>query len=101
MPHLFERVIVRRILQRMEADGELDAKQRAAVRKVLGRPRMMGALHYRLDELMHQELKPDQITKLTGQQAQAGAFQQLLEWLWEHREEILAFVKQIVALFSR
>jgi hypothetical protein len=35
-----------------------------------------------------------------GDSALAGDWQSFLEWLWEHREEILKFILTIIALFA-
>ena len=88
------RLMLRRTLRRMLDEHQkgitcLTADQFAAVERVYLRPRMMGALLRRIEE----KVETDRFDMALGD----GKF---LEWLWENREAILAFILKIVDLFS-
>lgn len=86
---LIKRGLVRRHLKRTLKEGGLTEAQVANVRKALASKRM-------LDELCSR-------VNVRAEPALAGAKAfgdgQILNWLWEHRTEILEFVMQIVQMF--
>lgn len=84
------RLVMRRMLNKLLADGELTPSQAEYVRQIKWRPRLFGTLVDRVHEKADEE----------GFETQAIGDGELLKWLWENREAILAFIKQIVELFS-
>lgn len=84
------RFVLRRMLNKLLADGELTPAQVAAVRQIKWRPRLFAALSDRTEEFVDDE----------GINATAIGDGKFLEWLWENREAILGFILKIVDLFS-
>lgn len=76
-------MLLRRHLRKQLDSGELNDKQTAAVETALGEPRAMRAT------ALH----------VGGRVGQLGDGA-ILKWLFEHRQEILDFVMQIIKLFS-
>ena len=84
---IVKRILLRQTLTRMEAEAS-PAKKRA-IEAVLGNRRALRALNERVDELADARVG-----------VAAFGDGQLLKWLWERREEILAFVLRIMDLFK-
>lgn len=86
---MIKRLILRRMLIKLAAEGKLSAKKLDAVNEVLRHPRRMAALQQAVSAKAESDLG---VTKLGDGE--------LMKWLWEHREDILAFILKIVELFK-
>lgn len=81
-------VLMRRHLKRQLREDDLTPAQRTAITKCLATP---GALRATALHVAH-----------TSENGKVGALGdgKLLQWLWDHRAEILAFVQEIIKLFG-
>jgi len=80
-------VLLRRHLKRQLRDDDLTPTQRTAIVKALKTP---GALRA---TALH-------VANSNGNAVGAFGDGKLLQWLWDHRAEILAFVQEIIKLFA-
>lgn len=91
------RRLTKRHLKRMSTDGNKAAK--AAAEKMLSNDTMKEALDvHMLSEFKKRELAGDK--KLAGILNFTDGETPILDWLWEHKEEILKFILSIIALFA-
>ena len=86
--HLLRRGVLRRTVLRLAREGHLTADQAKAAL----RPRALSALNSRLDAKVLTEPKPARVLGLGDGK--------LLEWLWANKEELLAFILEIIKLFK-
>ena len=82
---MLRRIVYRQFLNKLVDEGNLTADQLQAVRAVRLRPRMFDEFRSGVEEYAAE--KADEVTT-----AADGKF---LLWLWEHREEILAFILKV------
>ena len=82
------KVLLRRHLKRELREGNLSPAREADVRDVLANPHALNALLARV--AAHGEEK----------KLKAIGDGKLLQWLWDHRAEILAFIQEIMKLFA-
>lgn len=80
-------VLLRRHLKRQLLNDELTPTQAEAIRKALATP---GAIRATALHVAH----------ANGGKVGALGDGKLLQWLWDHRAEILAFVQEIIKLFG-
>lgn len=92
MPAFIQKVqmhrALKRTLRRMSKRGQLTKEQAAFCRLVADSPAMTAKLADRVDQHVRKSFTA------------APKEYPLLAWLWEHRAEILAFVLEIVKLFT-
>lgn len=87
---LMRRLAYRQFLSRLRTESELTAEQADAIRDVLLRPRLFNAVASDLDAEVESK----------GIEAAAIGDGKLALWLWEHREEILAFIVKVIETFK-
>ena len=85
---IIQRAALRRALRRMLNDADF-APHHEAIR----------ATARNLDQLTELQTRIEQHARSFGDEGGPGPERPLLRWLWDHRQEILQFILQIVELF--
>lgn len=98
--HVIERWVVREHLKKLQNDSALTPEVQEQIGQCLARPRLMAALHHRIDALAEQRIPHGELRAMTAGAAEAGGFASVFQWLEEHRAEIIAFVQAFVKLFG-
>lgn len=82
---LLRRMIYRQFLNKLVDEGSLTAEQMHAVRAVRLRPGLFAEFRAGVDEY----------AATSADEAAAMADGKFLLWLWEHKDEILAFILKV------
>ena len=94
--------VLREVLTRIQNESGLTTPELAAVRRMSGtsEPEAWEALHARIGRQARKKLTETRQVRLFGARGEAGAYRELVDWLWSDQRLLVEWCQSILKLFG-